>query len=194
MASPIPSDIASYLTPEEKVVIVENAEKEVYVTNKRVILKKKGIFGEKKIVDASFRHISSIEYEKEISLRDIAAGIGLITLGLLVYYFRPMITQGWYWEGDVLSNVLYIISIGLGIGGVILIAMGVLLSLGPPVFTLHIVGREPIELRGRRFEVLFKAVRQYREDTKASDEGAPRFGSVRDAIAQTLMAETIHRS
>jgi hypothetical protein len=173
MASSIPVDIASYLIPDEKIIVVGNGEKEVYVTNKRLILRKRGIFGEKRIVDASYRYISSIEYEKEISLRDIVGGISLIILGLLLNYFRPLITQGWFWEGDVLSNVLYIISLGLGIGGVILILMGVFLSIGPPVFTLYIVGREPIELRGRKLEDLFRIVRQYWEDTKPGNEGSP---------------------
>ncbi len=170
MDSPIPSDIDSCLTPDERVVVSGNAEKEVYVTNKRIILRKKGIFGDKKIVDASYSHISSIDYEKEVALRDMLAGVGFIILGLLVNYFRPTIVQGWFWEGNVLSNVLYIASIGLGIGGIILIVLGVMLSLGPPVFTLHVVGREPIVFRGKKFEVLFKIARHYVEDTKLGGE------------------------
>lgn len=55
--------------------------------------------------------------------------------------------------------MLYIISIGLDVGGIILILMGVFLSLGPPVFKLHVVGREPIEIRGKRFEELIRIAR-----------------------------------
>jgi hypothetical protein len=173
MVSSIPSDIASYLTPDEKVIIVGNPQREVYVTNKRLILKKKGIFGGKEIVDASYRYISSIEYEKEIPLRYIAAGVFVIVFGLLLNYFRPLIAQGWYLEGDILSNILYIISTGLGIGGIILIILGVFLSLGPPVFTLHVVGREPIEIRGKGLEELIRVIRQYREETAVSEKGTP---------------------
>ena len=173
MASSIPSDIASYLTPDEKVVIVGNSQREVYVTNKRLIIKKRGVFGGKEIVDASYRHISSIEYEKEIPLRYVVAGVFVIVFGLLLSYSSPLITQGWFWEGDILSNMLYIISIGLDIGGIILILMGVFLSLGPPVFTLHVVGREPIEIRGKRLEELIRIARQYREETTVSEKETP---------------------
>ena len=69
--------------------------------------------------------------------------------------------------------MLYIISIGLNIGGIILILMGVFLSLGPPVFTLHVVGREPIEIRGKRFEELIRIARQYREETTVSEKETP---------------------
>jgi len=96
MASSILSDIASYLTPDEKVAIVGNSQKEVYVTNKRLIIKKRGVFGGKEIVDASYRHISSIEYEKKIPLRYIVTGVSVIVFGLLLSYFSPLITQGWF--------------------------------------------------------------------------------------------------
>jgi len=69
--------------------------------------------------------------------------------------------------------MLYIISIGLDVGGIILILMGVFLSLGPPVFKLHVVGREPIEIRGKRFEELIRIARQYREETTVSEKETP---------------------
>ena len=169
----IPSDIASYLTPDEKIVMIGRNGGHIYATNKRLIFKTEWILGGKEIVEVSYRHISSIEYEKKISLRYIVAGICIIVLGLLVNYFRPQSTDNLYLFGMILSNWLNILSIVLGICGAILIIIGVLLSLRPPIFTIHIVGRKPIELRGKRLEELFRIVRQYREEIIAPEKVTP---------------------
>ena len=53
------------MTKDEKVIKTGmSREWEIYITNKRVIFRKGGIFG-KEIVEASYRHISSIEYKKQ---------------------------------------------------------------------------------------------------------------------------------
>lgn len=64
----IPSDIASFHQVLNKVMKIGKSRNwEIYVTNKRVIFRKEiggGVFG-KEIVEAPYRHISSIEYKKE---------------------------------------------------------------------------------------------------------------------------------
>jgi len=170
----IPSDIASYLTPDEKVLMIRKAKWEIYATNKRLILKKGGLFG-KEIIEASYRHISSIEYGRRISLRWIVAGICVAvfgTLGLLItlnFMFGNIV--GWLtWYGsDFRDQLQNLFSLPI-ICGAILILIGVALSLRPPVFTIHIVGRKPIILKGKKLEELIKVVRQYREEIATSEK------------------------
>lgn len=81
-----PPDIASYLTSDEEIMkIGKSREWEIYVTNKRVFLKKGGMF-KKEIVEASYRHMSSIEYVKEMSWGNIITGIVLIIFGVIVHF------------------------------------------------------------------------------------------------------------
>lgn len=80
----IPSDIKSYLTLDEKMMKIEKSrEWEIYVTDKRVLFRKGGILG-KKIVEASYRHISSIEYKKESPWGYIITGLAIIVLAFVL--------------------------------------------------------------------------------------------------------------
>jgi len=138
----VPLDVASYLTPDENVLKTgRSGEWDVYVTNKRIILRK-GVMLGKEIVEASYRHISSIEYKKESPLGYIIAGIILIALA----FFLGIKIHSW----------LYIV----GLIGVIIIIASFLIK---PVFKIHIVGRKPITLSGRLEEELIKIIREYRE-------------------------------
>jgi len=79
-----PSDVLSYLTSDEKLLKSEKIpfqSKEIYVTDKRIIIKEG-----KGIVEASYRHISSIEYKKEGNVRVLIMGIISIDVSLLGFY------------------------------------------------------------------------------------------------------------
>ena len=166
MSLSIPSDIASYLTPDEKIMMMGKNGGHIYATNKRLIFKNEGILGGKEIVEASYRHISSIEYGKKSSLGYVIAGICVVVLTLVFRYsfanFSLIFLVSWDW-----LNILAILLILLG---VILIVIGVALSFRPPVFTIHIVGREPIMLKGKKLEGLIKIIRQYREEIETPEK------------------------
>jgi hypothetical protein len=169
----IPSDIASYLTPDEKIVIIgSGAQGEIYATNKRLILKREGILGRKGIVEVSYRHISSIEYEKKISIGLIVAGICVVILALLMELFRPMILRSsilLLMLPSTWTNVVILV----GIIGAILIIGGVAQSAQDPTFTMYVVGRSPVSLRGKNLEGFIKVVREYREEIIAPEKASP---------------------
>lgn len=154
----LPSDIASYLSKDEKMIKVGKIrEGGIYVTNKRIILKKGGIFG-KEIVEASYRHISSIEYKRQTPWGDIIGGVALIILGFfmddifglfipLSRYTRPTI--------ELLLIILFVIL------GVISIAYGLVKV--DAKYTIHVVGRQPLPISGRRMEEIIRIIREYRE-------------------------------
>ena len=109
----VPSDIASYPTEEEKILKTGHAEgKQVFLTNKRIIFKTKDFLGGKEIVEASYRHISSIEYEKKISLGYVVAGIIVIVVGLLIYFFPLLDTGIW----DLYASLIYYLLLTTGAG------------------------------------------------------------------------------
>jgi len=159
----LPPDIASYLTQDEKVVkIAENvnwgsakggigteSKGEIYVTNRRVIFKKGGGFLEgKQIVEASYRHISSIELTKESRYGYIVAGI----ICLIFAYFV-------WWLGDILDfpilwNFIPLIVAVLGIA--------LFFVIPPKHFIIHVVGREPLRVSSE-LEDIIKIIREYTE-------------------------------
>ncbi len=153
---------------------------EIYATNKRLILKKGGMFGTG-IIEASYRHISSIEYGRgQISSSWIVAGILITAFGVCIAVFGPFLgllittfvfgnPSGWYtWYGSVTSQfqIFWILPM---ICGAILIVIGVALSAQAPVYKIHVVGRKPIRLRGKRLEGLIKVIRQYQEEMVTAD-------------------------
>ena len=146
-----PSDVLSYLTNDENLLQTEKSDEwEVYVTDKRVIFKKGGILG-KELVEASYRHISSIEYKKGSPLSLIITGIVVIALGLFQYYF---------WQGiEFIGTVSLALLIGLTLLGVISIVASFFIK---PKFKIHVVGREPLTISGK-LEGIIKIIRQYRE-------------------------------
>lgn len=146
-----PSDVMSYLTSDENLLKNEkSAEWEVYVTDKRVIFKKGGILG-KELVEASYRHISSIEYKKGSPFSLILTGIIFIVLGVIQYNFL----HGMEFIGTI-SLALLIIFILLGI-------LSIVASFFiKPTYKIHVVGREPLSISGK-FEGIIKIIRQYRE-------------------------------
>jgi len=164
----IPSDIESYLTPDEKMMkIGKSREWEIYVTNKRVIFKKGGIFG-KEIVEASYRHISSIEYKKQSPLGNIVAGLVLIVFGFVSGYYALLEAKKYspilYEELNTLYAILAFLGFILAFFGIILIVAILFLS---PNFKIHIVGRKPLTISGKELEEIIKIIRQYREKVEA---------------------------
>ena len=146
-----PSDVLSYLTNDENLLQTERSDEwEIYVTDKRVIFKKGGIFG-KELVEASYRHISSIEYKKGSPLSLIITGIVVIALGLFQYYL---------WQGiEFIGTVSLALLIVFTLLGVISIVASFFIK---PKFKIHVVGREPLTLSGK-LEGIIKIIRQYRE-------------------------------
>jgi hypothetical protein len=146
----VPSDLLPYLTSDEELVQTERTKKwRIYLTNKRFILKKGGIF-RKELVEAAYRHISSIEYKKHRSIKLIVLGIICIALGFVLTYLFS------FWHVVFWLSWLSII---LAIVGVVIIVAG---FLRPAKFRIHVVGRNPISLSGDLDEIL-KIIREYRE-------------------------------
>jgi len=147
----VPSDVSSYLTADEDILKTEKSEEwEIYVTNKRVLFKKGGIFG-KELVEASYRHISSIEYKKASPLSFIIAGICLVLFGFIQYTF---LSKNRFFEP--ISFWIQIVFILLGI---VAIVASLFIK---PTFKIHVVGREPLTVSGKLEEII-KIIRQYKE-------------------------------
>jgi len=148
----VPSEIESYLTPEEKIMKTgKSKEWEIYVTNKRVLFKKGGVLG-KEIVEASYRHISSIEYKKASQLEYIISGILLIVFPFVLPYIAPAIYEDFPTVGLLIYAVCILI-------GVIVIIMSFFIR---PSFKIHVVGRNPLTITGELEEII-RIVREYRE-------------------------------
>jgi len=114
-----------------------SSEWDVFATNNRIILRK-GVIG-KQIVEASYAHISSIEYKSFWSARQITVGLILVFIGILF-------------------PLEFMIRAGLFIVGLIL----VLLSHRSGI-KLHVVGRpDPISLSAD-LEPMIKWIRQYKQ-------------------------------
>ena len=162
----LPSDIESYLTKDEKVIKTGKSRewKEIYVTNKRVILRRGGIFG-KEIMEASYRHISSIEFKKPSPLGYIIAGTSFSIFGIWLTIWA-ILERGHVSPlfKDILSD-FFTIGIGLGLVstgfGIIIIVIGFIVT-SAPQFTIHVVGRKPLIISGKLQEII-RIIREYRE-------------------------------
>lgn len=126
-------------------------EWEIYVTDKRVIFRKRATLG-KEIVEASYRHISSIEHKKERPLGYIIAGLVLIALAYLLHASFQ----------EVQFSLL------LSVCGVIILITSLSIT---PSFTIHVFGREPLEMSGRKLGEIIRIIRQYREKMEAVRKG-----------------------
>ena len=145
----VPTDILSYLASDEKLVQTERIKDwKIYLTNKRIILKKGGIF-RKELIEASYRHISSIEYKKHRPIKWIIIGIVCIASAFFVTY-----------QLNRLPPITVWIPVILAIAGFALIIAA---FLRPAKFRIHIIGRKPIILSGN-LEAILKIVREYREN------------------------------
>jgi len=147
-----PSEILPFLTSDEKLLKTEKSNDwGIYLTNKRVLLKRGGMFSGKELVEASYRHISSIEYKKKNPLPSIIAGVVCIILAFVINY---MFSQ---------TRILSLVSIGVS---AILIIVGlaviILAFLKKPTFKIHIVGRKPITLSSK-IEEIIRIVREHQE-------------------------------
>jgi len=145
----IPSDVASYLAPDERVLEKwRGGGWDVFATNNRIILRK-GIVG-KQIVEASYAHISSIEYKSLWNVGQALVGAILIFAGLFLpeEYIIRMGLDG---------LVSFLIQAGSLIVGLVL----VLLSHTSGI-KLYVIGREPISLP-TNLEPMIKWIRQYRQ-------------------------------
>lgn len=158
----VPSDIESYLTPDEKMVKIGRSRRlEIYITDKRVILKKGGIFG-KEIIEASYRHISSIEYKKHTAWDDIIGGAVMIALAFFVDDIINVVYPLSRSQRPIVEQIFTILFVVLGL---ISIVVGVLMSSAR--YTIHVVGRKPIPLSVKGLEDAIKIIRQYREKVEA---------------------------
>lgn len=126
---------------------------DLYITNKRVILRR-GLI----ITEASYRHISSIEYEKPGISGYLLAGICIVAVAIILYVFDTRLIS------MMLPNNIFMAIIGFGI---LLIIVGFLIK-SSPSYKLYIVGREPIILKGHNLEDIIKVIRQYREHVDVS--------------------------
>ena len=165
----VPSDIESYLTPDEKMVKIGKSRKwEIFITDKRVIFRKGGMFG-KEIVEASYRHISSIEYKKHTPWEDIIAGIVAIVLAFFVDDIGSLIISLFLARSRVeslnLGLVWLVFTIFFLTVGIASSVYGVLRS--GARYLIHVVGRKPIPLYGKGLEDIIKIIRQYREKVEA---------------------------
>ena len=151
----IPSDIKSYLTSDETVLKTgKNGEWEIFITDRRVIFKKGGLG--KRIIEASYRHISSIEYEKPSRLDYIIIGVVLLISAFGIWYlFHGILREfPFFWLFDLI--VLLLGSVGLAF-----------FFVNPQgEFKIHVVGREPLTVSGKLEEII-KIIRQYREKVVA---------------------------
>lgn len=150
-----PSDIQSFLTFDEKLLKTDNNNNwEIYLTNKRILLKRSDMFGSKEIVEASHRHISSIEYTKVNPFLSIIAGIIciIVAIGLNYILDQPIFNLGIPFLGIGVAAILVIIGV----------AVIILAFLKKPTFKLHIVGRNPITLSSK-LEEIFRIVREHQE-------------------------------
>lgn len=162
----VPSDIESYLTPDEKMVKIGKSRKwEIYITDKRVIFRKGGILG-KEIVEASYRHISSIEYKKQSPLVYIILGItSFVSAVFFVYWFSTIAkSPSYYLSGPTIFVLGEILGLLFVLIGTIIIVSGLLKK---PNFIIHIVGRNPLKISGKGLEDIIKIIRQYREKVEA---------------------------
>lgn len=157
----IPSDIKSYLTSDETLLKTgRNGEWEIYITDRRVIFKKNG-WG-KKIIEASYRYISSIEYEKESRLGYIIGGVMLLIFAFGVWYLFPSLFPILYsMTRKIFSWLFDLIVLLLGLVGLALFFVN-----PQGKFKIHVVGREPLTVSGRLEEII-KIIRQYREKVLA---------------------------
>ena len=145
-----PSDVASYLAPEEKVLEKwRGGEWDVFATNNRIILRK-GIIG-KQIVEASYAHISSIEYKSLWNVGQALIGAVLIFAGLLLP--EEFIVR----IGLVLGPVSFLIRAGSFIAGLVL----VLLSHKSGI-KLYVIGRPDAISLPTNLEPMIKWIRQYK--------------------------------
>lgn len=166
----VPSDIESYLTPEEKMIKIGGSRKwEIYLTDKRVIFRKAGMFG-KEIIDVSYRYISSIEYKKQIPWVGIIGGAFLVVfaffvddmLGLLL---SPLSVPGVRDVSHQIAVVSQIVTILFILLGIVSVAVGLLTTRGE--YKIHIVGRPPLPISGEGLEDIIRIIRQYREKVEA---------------------------
>ena len=152
-AKRVPTNIESYLTSNEKLLETSKSrEWEIFVTDKRVLFHKNNIFGNKELIEASYKHISSIEYKKENPLLLIILGIFCFIIGYLFYYFVPIVNP----DASIVGTISLIFYIILGIVAI------VSAFFQQPKFKIHVVGREPLTLTGN-LEPIIKIIRQYKE-------------------------------
>ncbi len=154
----VPSDVESYLTPEEKMIKIGRSRKwEIYLTEKRVIFRKAGFLG-KEIIEASYRHISSIEYKKHTPWGDIIGGAFLVVFAFFVddvfkLLLSPVsvdVARGVSYEIALVSQIVTILCIVLGI---VSLAVGLLRIRGG--YTIHIVGRPQSPFLARDWKISF---------------------------------------
>lgn len=144
----VPSDLLPILAQDEKLIQTENAEKwRIYLTDKRMILKRGGIF-KQELIEAAYNHISSIEYKKVIPLKQIIVGVVLIIIGFILAYLSNFI--------NLIFWISWLPTLILAIVGIILIVTAFLTH---PKYIIHIVGRNPITLTGN-LENTLKTIRE----------------------------------
>ncbi|MCR3907135.1 MAG: PH domain-containing protein [Tenericutes bacterium] len=142
----LPSDISTFLTPDEEVIKTANDKKwDIYITNKRVFLKAGGFFG-KEIVETPYHHISSIEYKKENPIPSMLIGGVCIVFAVISNQLLEAIPIF-----RTISVLSLLISAILAITGLAVIILALLKS---PTLKLHIIGRKPITISSKIEELI----------------------------------------
>ena len=154
----IPADIQSYLTTDEKVLKKSKSSNwEIFVTDKRALFKKGNFFG-KEIVEASYKHISSIEFKKDNPLKLLITGIFLVIASFVQFYYilsNPIFGT----PNSVFLLVSIVFLIILFLLGIVAIASSFFVM---PKFKIYVIGRDPLTLEGK-LEPIIKIIRQYKE-------------------------------
>jgi len=137
----VPSEIASYFTPEE--TLLKNWSSKgwnIYATQFRVFLYKKGIFS-KQVIEASYEHISSIEFQRKRPLGGLFCAITSFFGGFIFIYFdfeiRGYLPPFYFPLFLYLSLIFWIVGI---------LSVVCFIFVAEEGFTFHIVGRSPITL------------------------------------------------
>lgn len=153
----IPSEIASYLIPNETILKEwSTRDWNIYATQQRIFLIKRG-FLSKQVVEASYAHISSIKFMSERRFGRLVVAILLFILSFVSFRLDLLIPP------ELISEVTLNIGIILG-GSFILLGGGLLIWFVIGVdefFTLYVVGREPITV-SKELSDMIRFVREKR--------------------------------
>jgi len=169
----IPSDIESYLTPNELIVKIGRSRKwEIYLTDKRAIFKPAHEGGDgTEIVATSYHRISSVEYKKKNPSRYIAFGtvfVGFaIVLPILLNEIFPFIFTHYPTVATIFS---ILITISIALIGIILVGVSLFAK---PNLTVHVQGKKLLTVSGELEEIV-ETIHNYRKRAKAERRHSPK--------------------
>jgi hypothetical protein len=147
---------------EDEEVIKEWTSKDwdaIIASQHRLFFVKNGALN-KKFIEVSYNHISSLEFSKIRPRERLIASIVCLSFSVIINYLtRPRYYFGFMSDFFYASVFLFIIALGLFIWFII----------GVDKFLLHINGRKPIAV-SRELSELFKFVREIVEEPIYKDD------------------------